>query len=252
MAFELPKQKSSVKTENPKNLIIFGLPKCGKTTSLSYLPKALHIDLEDGTDYVEAFKVKATTVKELFEIAAALKANPGQFDFVILDTITALEDVVLPYANKLYRDTPMGKNYEANESVLKLANGAGYLYVREAMQTVIGWFEKVVPNIILVGHVKDKALNENGTELNVKDLDLTGKLGRILSANSDAICYVYRDIETGSLMANFGDMNSVLCGARMPHLSGKTILLSEKNDNNDIVTYWENIYPSLKENNENN
>ena len=120
-----------------------------------------------------------------------------------------------------------------------------YLYVREAMQTVIGWFEKVVPNIILVGHVKDKALNENGTELNVKDLDLTGKLGRILSANSDAICYVYRDLENGSLMANFGNNNSVLCGARMPHLSGKTILLSEKDEFGLIKTYWENIYPSL-------
>lgn len=50
-------------------------------------------------------------------------------------------------------------------------------------------------------------------------------------------------------MANFGDMNSVLCGARMPHLAGKTILLAERvqNDGNfDIVTHWENIYPSLK------
>ena len=120
-----------------------------------------------------------------------------------------------------------------------------YLYVREAIQLVISWFEKVVPNVILVGHVKDKALNEAGTELNVKDLDLTGKLGRILSAGSDAICYVYRDLETGDLMANFGDMNSVLCGARMPHLSGKTILLSKKNESGEITTYWENVYPSL-------
>ena len=106
-----------------------------------------------------------------------------------------------------------------------------YLYVREAIQIVISWFTKVVPNVILVGHVKDKALNEGGTELNVKDLDLTGKLGRILSASSDAICYVYRDLESGDLMANFGDMNSVLCGARMPHLSGKTLLLTNRTDN---------------------
>lgn len=120
-----------------------------------------------------------------------------------------------------------------------------YLYVREAMQNVIGWFAKSCPNIILVGHVKDKALNENGTELNVKDLDLTGKLARILSSTSDAICYVYRDLETGALMANFGDLNSVLCGARMPHLSGKTIQLSEKDDNGKIVAHWDRIYPSL-------
>ena len=115
------------------------------------------------------------------------------------------------------------------------------------MQKMIGWFEKVVPNVILIGHVKDKALNENGTELNVKDLDLTGKIGRILSAASDAICYVYRDPETGNLMANFGDSNSVLCGSRISQLSGKVIQLSSKSEDGEIITYWENIYPSLKQ-----
>lgn len=244
----LPTQRSAIKTSNPKNLIMFGLPKCGKTTSLAQLPKALIIDLEDGTDYVEAFSVKAKTYVDLFNIAKELKETPGAFEFVVLDTITALEEMVLPLANRLYRETTIGKNWDENESVLKLPQGAGYLYTREAMLKVISWFEKVVPNIILVGHVKDKAMNENGTELNVKDLDLTGKLGRILSASSDAICYVYRDVETTNLMANFGDLNSVLCGARMPHLAGKTILLAERQEDNSVKTYWENIYPSIKQN----
>ena len=94
MGLELPKTKTKIKTENPKNLIMFGLPKCGKTTALSYLPRALHIDLEDGTDYIEAYTMKATSYVELYEIAKLLRQNPGQFDFVILDTITALEDLV--------------------------------------------------------------------------------------------------------------------------------------------------------------
>lgn len=118
------------------------------------------------------------------------------------------------------------------------------------MQEIIGWFEKSVENLILVGHVKDKMLNENGTELNLKSLDLSGKTGSILSAKSDAICYLYRDPENGNLLANFGDMNSVLCGARMPHLAGKTIVLAERamddNGNYKIITHWDNIYPSLK------
>jgi len=248
----LPTTKTKVKTENPKNLIIFGLPKAGKTTALAQLPKALIIDLENGTDYVESFCVKAKTYTELFLIAKELKANPGQFDFVIIDTVTALEDIILPLANKLYRETVVGKNWDENESILKVPNGGGYLYQREAMEKVIGWFQEVSPNVILVGHVKDKALNENGTELNVKDLDLTGKVPRILSAKSDAICYVYRDLDTHNLMANFGDLSSVLCGARMPHLSGKTLLLAEKLEDDTIKTYWENIYPSLKIDNENN
>lgn len=247
MAITLPTKRINVVSHDPKNLIIFGLPKCGKTTSLSFLPNALHIDLENGTDYVEAMKIKANTYIELYEIATELKNNPDQFNFVILDTVTALEDIALPYANILYRKTPMGKNFSEKENVLTLPNGAGHLYLREAMKTIVGWFEKVSKNIILIGHVKDKALNEANVDLNVKTLDLSGKIGNILSANSDGICYVYRDIESGNLMANFGDMNSVLCGSRMPHLSGKTILLSEKDADGNIITHWEEIYPSLKQ-----
>ena len=84
----------------------------------------------------------------------------------------------------------------------------------------------------------------------MKALDLSGKTSNILSAKSDAICYVYRDPDNGNLMANFGDMNSVLTGARMPHLAGKTILLAEREQTEDgdwrIKTYWENIFPSLR------
>ena len=128
--------------------------------------------------------------------------------------------------------------------------GAGYYWARLAMEEIIGWFEKVSDNLILVGHVKDKMLNEQGTELNVKALDLQGKVSSVLSAKSDAICYLYRDPETQHLMANFGNNNSVLTGARMDHLAGKTILLAERveeNGNYKIETHWENIYPSLKE-----
>ena len=143
----------------------------------------------------------------------------------------------------------MGKNFDG-DNVLKLPNGAGHLYLRQAVQQIIGWFEKVAENVILVGHVKDKSLTEGGTELNVKTLDLGGKLSSILAANSDAICYLYRDTVTGNLMANFGDMNSVLTGARMPHLAGKTIELAERvlsdDGNYQIITHWERIYPSLK------
>lgn len=246
----LPTVKNTKKTDDPKNLILFGLPKVGKTTALAQIPNLLVIDTENGTDYIEGFTVKANSVQDLHKIAKALKEEDHNFKFAAIDTITALEDMCLPLAKKLYQETPMGKNFDG-DNVLKLPNGAGHLYLRQAIQTVIGWFESVVDNVILVGHVKDKNISEGGTELNVKSLDLSGKTSSILSAKSDAICYLYRDTETGDLMANFGDMNSVLTGARMPHLAGKTIQLAERKQNEDgnweIVTHWDRIYPSLKE-----
>lgn len=243
----LPTTKTVSETKDPKNLILFGLPKAGKTTTLAQLPKSLLIDLENGSTYVSGYIMKAQTHVDLFNIAKALKTEEHDFKYVILDTVTALEDIALPYANELYRATPVGKDYDPNTSVLKLPMGAGYGYLREAMQTIIGWFEKVVENVILVGHVKDKMITQQGTDLNVKALDLSGKISNILSAKSDAICYVFRDPESNKLMANFGALNDVLCGSRLPQLSGKTICLSEHDDQGKLITHWETIYPSLNE-----
>lgn len=45
MAIELPKSKVPAITQDPKNLILFGLPKVGKTTILSTLEGNLILDL---------------------------------------------------------------------------------------------------------------------------------------------------------------------------------------------------------------
>lgn len=113
----LPTQKITKKTDNPRNLILFGLPKVGKSTAVSKLPNSLIIDLENGTDYLDdCYAVKAANYKELWKIARALspvwkgKENEhyeGQhYDFIILDTVTALEEMANAYAIKLYQDTP--------------------------------------------------------------------------------------------------------------------------------------------------
>ncbi len=122
-----------------------------------------------------------------------------------------------------------------------------YLYVRLAMQEIIGWFEKTGLNVILVGHVRDKNISDkNSEEFTTKMLDLSGKVSNILSAKSDAIGFVYRNAEENKVYINFGDNTSIICSARPPHLQGKTILLSEKNDKGELITHWDDIFPSLK------
>ena len=245
----LPTSKTQIQSLDPKNLIIFSNPKAGKSSSLAHLPNALILDLEDGYKYLGGCYVQPIkTVQDLYNTAKSLRTEQHPFKFVAIDTVTKLEELALSLAKKIYQETPMGKNYDG-DNVLKLPNGAGHLYLREAMQKIIGWFEIPGINLILVGHLKDKSISEGGTELVVKNLDLSGKISTILSAKSDAIAYLYRDVDTGNLMANFGDMNSVLTGARMPHLAGKTIQLAERKLNDkeewELTTHWDKIYPSL-------
>lgn len=243
----LPTSKSTKITDDPKNLILYSSPKSGKTSNLAQLPHCLLVDMEDGAKYYEAFVAKASSVKDLYNIAKALKEEEHNFKFVALDTVTALEDIACELACKRYKETPMGKNFEGSGGdILKLAQGAGYLYLRQAMQEIIGWFEKTGLNIILVGHVKDKMISENNGDLTQRAIDLSGKISNILAAKSDAIGFLTRSTEENKVYLNFGTSESVISSARPEHLNGKTILLSEKDENGNLKTYWENVYPSLK------
>jgi hypothetical protein len=242
MAIVLPIEKIQAVSQNPKNLILFGLPKVGKTTLLSTLPNCLILDLESGSDFVDALKIKVNTVEELLDVCREIKKAGNPYTFIAIDTITALEDMCMSLAIRLYQDTPIGKNYEGT-NILTLPNGAGYMYTRMAFFKIIGWVKAVCQNVILVGHVKDTQLEKAGTEFNLKDLDLVGKSKRIASADSDAIGYIYRNTENQTVI-NFGTGDEVLCGARPAHLSGKEIVVAEKIDGK-FVSYWDKIYPSL-------
>lgn len=106
MAIILPSGKTKATAVNPKRLVLYSKPKAGKTTLLANLPDSLLIDLEDGSDYVDAVKVKIRTLSELKELGQQIIAAGKPYKRGILDTVTALEDMVMPLAKQLYMKTP--------------------------------------------------------------------------------------------------------------------------------------------------
>jgi hypothetical protein len=250
----LPTSKVSALHKSPKNLIIFSKPKVGKTSLFAQLDNCLILDLENGTDYVDALKIKASSVEEIKEIGEEIKAAGNPYKYIAVDTITALEEMCVPYAEKLYSKTSMGKNWfkrtedgklaaDAGKAIygtiLNMPNGAGYPYLREAFTKVIEYIKTLAPRVILVGHIKDVLLDKNGTEFNALDLDLTGKIKRITSSQSDAIGYLYRKGNQNVL--SFRTTDEISCGARPDHLRNKDIIVSEMTDN-VLSTYWDRVY----------
>lgn len=241
----LPTKKVSAETKSPKNLIIFSKPKVGKTTLLSELENCLILDLEDGTDYVDAMKIKAKSVEDIRAIGKAIKEAGYPYKYVAVDTITALEEMCIPFAEDLYAKSSMGKNWFTDGkpkygNILNMPNGAGYPWLREAFTKVVDYIKTWAPRVILVGHVKDVLLDKNGSEVNALDLDLTGKLKRITSSQSDAIGYLYRKGNKNFL--SFKTSDEISCGARPEHLRNQEIVLSELNEDNTITINWNNIY----------
>lgn len=241
----LPKEKTVPQKNFIKFLILFGKPKAGKSSAMAALENNLIIDLENGYIGLSALVIQARNINDFAEIGKALqeeiKNNNGKFPYkyITIDNATRLEEMCMSYAITLYKQTPMGKNYQGTD-IRTLPNGSGYLYIRQAVKKVIDMFRNLCDTLILVAHTKDKQINFEGQEINEMTLDLTGRLGDILCGEADAIGYVYRK-KNETIISFEGGENSVR-EARPLHLRGKKIVITESDENNNLTFHWDKIF----------
>jgi hypothetical protein len=239
MSIVLPTTKVKAERVNPKRLVIYSKPKTGKTTAFAGLDNNLIFDLENGADYVEAIKLKIDSLQQLLDAGKAIKAGGFPYKYVTIDTVTALEDMVMPLAIKLYKSTSMGKNYDG-DNVLSLPNGAGYLYLRQAFFQVLDFIDTLAPHIILSGHIKDKQVDDKGEMVMAANIDLTGKIKSLICANADAIGYMYR--KGNKTILSFKTNEEVTCGARPEHLRNEEIVVTEMNEKGELEFNWNKVF----------
>ena len=245
MNIVLPTKPIPATSTNPKYLVLYGLPKAGKTSAVAQLENNLIIDLEGGSQFIDALAVQARTINDLGEIAQAIRAKNEEvghkfYKHITIDNATRLEDICMSYACTLYRKTELGKNWKGDD-VTTLARGAGYKYLRDAVKKVIDMFKDLCDEFILIGHVKDSLTDKDGEEVNAREIDLVGKLGRIICGLSDAVGYVYRRNNETHINFRNGDKVSVT-EARAKHLAGKDIVIATGNEDGSITTYWNRVY----------
>lgn len=241
----LPKEKTIPVKNSMRFVIFFGKPKAGKSSAMAALENNLIIDLEDGYKGLSALVVQARNINDFGDICRALqeeiKNNDGKYPYkyITIDNATRLEEMCMGYAITLYRQTSIGKNYQGTD-IRTLPNGAGYLYLRQAVKKVIDMFRGLCETLILVAHTKDKQINFEGQEVNEMTLDLTGRLGDILCGEADAIGYVYRK-KNETIISFEGGENSVR-EARPTHLRGQKIVIAESDENNNLTFHWDKIF----------
>ena len=238
MSIVLPTSKVKASQVNPKRLLIYSKPKTGKTTAFAGLENNLILDLENGSDYVDALKIKINNLQELLDAGKAIKEAGKPYKYVTIDTVTALESMIQPLAIKLYRATPMGKSFNG-DTVSTLPNGAGYLYIREAFFQVLDFIDTLAPHIILSGHIKDKVVDDKGEMVMSANIDLTGKIKSLICANADAIGYMYR--KGNKTILSFKTNEEVTCGARPEHLRNQEIVITDS-ESGVLKTSWDKVF----------
>lgn len=251
MNIELPKTVVKAEKEVPASMIIFGLPKCGKTTALSQLPNCLIIDVEKGSGYVDALKLQpgkdikpVALFKWLKEVAASIKLAGRPYDFVAIDTMSYLDELSEWVGTYNYMNSTQGKAFnrwkkenapsddvigkmipygDSNyESVHTIGEGYGYRYSRQVMTEILDVCKDLGRiSTIFVCHVKDKFVisKQNNSEVRSMDLSLTGKVRDIYARDIDAIGYIWN--KDGEVNISFKGNEDKLGGMRgNKHIQG--------------------------------
>ena len=268
----LPTERRKATDYNPRLMVLFGKPKCGKSSLMASLDSNLIIDLEDGYRALDVMCIQARSAADMFNIKAAIeqknKENGGKpfYRFITIDNATRLEEMSLFYANALYRKTSMGQTWgylkdkignllqnangkniiDPKADVRLLPNGAGYLYMRKALKEMVTMFTPLCDTLILVCHVKDKQIKKNDTETTEMLVDLAGKVGDLICGEADAIGYVSRQDNKTILSFKGGDNN--IRGSRPLHLREKAFVVAESDDDGNLKVDMSEIFPDLKEN----
>jgi hypothetical protein len=253
----LPDTPTPAITTSPNCLVLYGAPKIGKTSIVSTLPRHLLLDLEQGSSYVTATKIVVDNIFAINGVIKELQNAKDKYNYLIVDTLDALESWCEAEATRLYKDTIQGKRFTGS-TVLQLPQGGGYMWLRNTFYDFFNRLRLVGSKTIFIGHLRDKQLTINDLtttakdgqgndvilnvkEVTSKDLDLTGKIRNIVCSYCDAVGRVFLNSEN-KLTISFKTTENVNCGARPPHLSGQEFVFNKP----ATLADWSQIYLELK------
>lgn len=270
---KLPDDVTKATMGVPRDLVVISIPKAGKGTIFGKFTEqynAVVLDLEKGGyDYINARKMsvyekQSTTRWEAFQnyikYRNLLLQNKGKYDYIIIDGLTDLDDFSEIGGTLAYMNSIIGKNfnrpklgsglygeqYEFEDpnfaSVLTLPEGFGYQHTRNWFMQQVEMFKEIAPYRIWAAHIMDKYIKDNGKEQVIgNEIALTGQLKRIFASKVTSMAKMI--VEGDDRLLNFDVQNdSIVAGSRAPFLAGK-ILISSKQKDGSIRTFWENIYP---------
>lgn len=258
---EIPKEKNKAEDKPLKNVVLFGLPKIGKS-SLVANDETLIISFEHNTSHVEGYIIDLSDRKDYKELLKDLKdlcdnlKNEDNFRYIAIDNLSSLMPLVKHIAEILYSNTIIGKNWFSDTKqkygdVLNLPKGIGYDFLKQAYIKLMELFNSTGKTCIWLAHVKDKYMEETGL-ISMMEVDIPLSSARAFGKESEAIGYVYRskdeqyksvlnekiEVTGDKVIISFVPAEkNVLCGSNVKWLSNKEFIGSELGKNGSVYSY---------------
>jgi hypothetical protein len=143
------------------------------------------------------------------------------YRMIIIDTITALEDLATKYILKR-EGRKAGEKYS---SIGDIAFGKGYTLLAEELYSQIDRLKKSGFSTIIIGHEKTKQIEQkNGKTYNLITLNCQGKTTDIIEREADLIIYgdLVTDVKGDNVkqerLLRFRSDGNIVCGSRFRNI----------------------------------
>lgn len=193
MADEFLIQVLEGKQSLPWKVVLYGTSGIGKSTLASKAPAPFFLDLENGLREIDAPKTQLLTTYDQF-IAGMKFAYESKYKTIIIDTITALEEILAPKAVEAHNSSVEKERLKV-KSLAEIGWGKGSDFIAAEWRKMVLGFEKLQAagkNVLLVGHDKVEAVKdpmyENYERLNMR---VDKKSAYVITERSDAVLFAH-------------------------------------------------------------
>ena len=259
MTFTIPDARTVAPRKNPQSLLLYGGWKVGKTASCAAIPDSIVVELQPGgADFVPHGRImEIDTCEKFLELTTWLaeerKAGKPVAKRVAFDHIGVVDDWAFELALAKFKKSPMGSGkFSDLNRITDLPSGGGgsggspgwSWYWAELGQLHYRMVASA-EDVILISHLRDKAIKKEAGDVVVEDVDITGSKGRrLFCGQSSAIGFMFRRLngQEDQLVLSFKTSDSVIAGCSCPHLTGREFVIGKSTNKGPVTFDWSPIF----------
>lgn len=208
---------------------LYGAPYSGKTTFANKFPKPFFISLDKNAQYITDDYVNVSSVEEYFKALRSFKANPKDYETLVVDNIDLLEQMMRRYYLDKLSIEDEGDLDDYGKTWRLIREGT----YQNVMMAVTGFSG----NVILISQCDEYITKSKlGMEINNYRPAINKKLHDRIGSLTTLIIRTYKDakkvkgVETIEYKVSLGHFAEELSGTRVP-LTNTLI----NNDYNEFV-----------------
>jgi AAA domain len=180
MTLTLPTASSKPITDYSKlTILIFGAPKCGKSSISAKFPDTIFFECEPGLNHLEVFKVPTYKWEDFLEACKLVAKGDHQFKTIVIDTVDN--------AFKMCSDQVCEKHgiqYEGD-----MGHGKGWALVKNEWHRVLTRLASLPYGLILISHAQDKTIETRTGEYTKTQPSLPDRARNVVLGLVDIILF---------------------------------------------------------------